>query len=77
VPTYAEIASVTGDGTELTGINELFKLKNNSVSSLVQQVEKSFHEIRDELARWRQILAVPYQEYLVSRSLVSGSQELH
>lgn len=44
---------------------------------LVQQVEKCFHEIRDELERWRQILAVPYQEYLVSQSLSSGSQELH
>lgn len=35
-PTYAEIASVTKDGTELTGINELFKLKINSVSSMVR-----------------------------------------
>lgn len=31
----AEIASVTKDGTELTGINELFKLKIDSVSSMV------------------------------------------
>lgn len=35
-PTYSEIASVTGEGTELTGINELFKLKNLSVSSMVR-----------------------------------------
>jgi hypothetical protein len=67
VPTYAEIASVTRDGTELTGINELFKLKNNSVSSLVHYAELFLHEIRDELARWRIILAVPYREYLSSK----------
>ena len=35
-PSYAEIASVTADGTELTGLNELFKLKKSSVSSLVR-----------------------------------------
>ncbi len=35
-PTYSEIASVALDETELTGINELFKLKNNSVSSMVR-----------------------------------------
>jgi site-specific DNA recombinase len=35
-PSYAEIMSVTADGTELTGLNELFKLKNSSVSSLVR-----------------------------------------
>jgi hypothetical protein len=36
IPTYAEIASVTNDGTGLTGINELFKLKGMPVSSLVR-----------------------------------------
>jgi site-specific DNA recombinase len=35
-PTYAEIASVTLDETELTGMNELFKLKFDSVSSMVR-----------------------------------------
>jgi hypothetical protein len=35
-----------------------------SVLTLVQQVLKSYHEIRDEIVRWRQILEVPYKEYL-------------
>jgi len=30
----------------------------------VQQVQKSLHIIRDEIARWRNILEVPYQEFL-------------
>lgn len=38
-------------------------------SHLVQQVLKSYHQIRDELIRWRQILEVPYQEYLQAQSL--------
>ena len=32
-------------------------------SKLVQQVGKSLHLISDEIAGWRDILAVPYQEY--------------
>lgn len=35
-PSYAEILSVTAEGTPLTGLNELFKLKNDDVSSLVR-----------------------------------------
>jgi len=34
---------------------------------LVQQVGKSLHLIRDEVARWREILEIPYGEYLLSR----------
>lgn len=34
-PSYAEIASVTKEGTDLPKLHELFKLKNQSVSSLV------------------------------------------
>lgn len=34
---------------------------------MVQEAEKSLHEISGEIARWRDILAVPYQEYLLSR----------
>lgn len=34
---------------------------------MVQQLQKSLHEISDEIARWRDILAVPYQEYLLSK----------
>jgi hypothetical protein len=33
----------------------------------VQQVGKSLHLIRDEIARWREILDVPYQEHLLSK----------
>ncbi len=32
---------------------------------LVLRVGQSFHEIRDEIARWRDILTVPYQEHLL------------
>lgn len=35
-PSYAEILSVTSENTQLTGLNELFKLKNDDVSSLVR-----------------------------------------
>jgi hypothetical protein len=35
-PSYAEIASVTGDVREITGLNELFKIKEGSVSSMVR-----------------------------------------
>jgi len=35
-------------------------------NDLVQQVGESFHQIRDEVARWRNILEVPYQEHLRS-----------
>lgn len=34
---------------------------------MVQQVQKSFHPIRDEIARWRKLLEVPYQEYLLAK----------
>jgi len=34
---------------------------------MVQQVQKSFNEIRDEIERWKEILAVSYQEYLNSK----------
>jgi hypothetical protein len=34
---------------------------------LVQSLRKSLHEISDEIARWRNILAVSYQEYLLPR----------
>jgi hypothetical protein len=32
---------------------------------IVPEVGKSFQQIRDEIGRWREILAVPYQEYMV------------
>ncbi len=34
---------------------------------LVQHVDQSFHIIRGELERWRELLAVPYQDYLLGR----------
>ena len=36
-------------------------------SKMVQRVGKNLNLIRDETIRWRDILEVPYQEYLVSR----------
>jgi len=30
------------------------------------QIENSLHPIGDEIVRWREILAVPYQEYLLA-----------
>lgn len=32
---------------------------------LVQHQDKSLHPISDEIERWRVILAVPYQEYVL------------
>ena len=34
---------------------------------MVHQVSKSLNLISDEIARWRKILELPYQEYLLSR----------
>lgn len=39
----------------------------SDISHVVQQVGKSLHLIRGEVVRWREILAVPYQEYLLSK----------
>lgn len=36
-------------------------------SHLVHSLQKSLHEISGEMARWRDILAVPYQQYLLNR----------
>ena len=45
-----------------------YKLKclKNDWIKLVQQVGKSLHPIADEIARWRKILEMPYQEYLLA-----------
>ena len=34
---------------------------------LVQYMGKNLHLIRDEIARWKEILSVPYQEYLCGK----------
>jgi len=34
------------------------------IAELVQHVLKSYHEISDEISRWRLLLEVSYQEYL-------------
>lgn len=34
---------------------------------MVHQVGKSLHPIRDEIARWRKVLDIPYREYLLSK----------
>ena len=56
-------------GRELEFIHAETKQKTSTrlVLGLVQSLRKSFHEIRGEIDRWRQILEVPYQEYLSSR----------
>ena len=36
-----------------------------SMLYMVQDISESFHLIRDELARWSDILAVHYQEFLL------------
>ncbi len=36
-------------------------------SKLVHYLGENLHHIRGEIARWRDILAVPYQEYLLDR----------
>lgn len=33
---------------------------------MVRYLGENLYLIRDEIARWRDILAVPYQEYLLS-----------
>jgi hypothetical protein len=55
-------------------ISPLYRLATNKkdaeasdLARLVQQVGKSLHQIRDEIARWRVILDVPYQDYLLSK----------
>ncbi len=53
-------------------VSELYRLatkkKDTEVSEnslMVQQVRKSLHLIRDEIALWRKILDVPYREHLL------------
>lgn len=43
------------------------KAKGSRDEHLVQLARKHLHEIRGELVRWKIILAVPYQEYLLSK----------
>ena len=43
------------------------KPTKRSILYLVHQVGESLQLIRDEVARWRKILEVPYQEYLLSK----------
>ena len=42
----------------------------------VQQILKSFHPIRDEIAQLREMLTVPCQDYLLSY-LRAGGYTLH
>lgn len=37
------------------------------MTKLVHLLGEKFHIIGDEIDRWREILAVPYQEYLLGR----------
>ena len=57
-----EISVLYSLATNKKDLSELEK------SFMVHYIEKSFHEIRGELSRWREILAVPYQEYLATLS---------
>lgn len=41
--------------------------ETSSLTQMVQHVSKSLHPIRDEIAGWRTILEVPYQEYVLNR----------
>jgi hypothetical protein len=36
---------------------------------MVQYLGKSLHTITDELLRWKIILEIPYQEYLLNRKV--------
>ncbi|MNH49978.1 hypothetical protein D3C73_15780 [compost metagenome] len=38
------------------------------IINLVHQVKKCFHEIRDEIGRWKSLLEVPYQQYLLEKA---------
>lgn len=39
---------------------------DTGVISMVRHLLKNFHLIADEIARWRDILEVPYQQYLLA-----------
>ena len=41
-------------------------LPDSEKSFMVQHVGKKLNEIGSEISRWRDILAVPYKEYLLS-----------
>jgi hypothetical protein len=42
-------------------------LPETEKSFMVRYMGENLHEISSEIARWRDILAVPYQEYLLGR----------
>jgi hypothetical protein len=38
-----------------------------NASTMLQQCQKYFHQISDEMDQWREILEIPYQEYLPNK----------
>jgi hypothetical protein len=44
---------------------------------MVQYCLKSLHQIKDEIARWRKILEVPYQEHTLELKPLSGRRDLY
>lgn len=47
------------------------------ISYLVRVVEKSLHEIEDEISRWKDILAVDYTQYLRGDQNSYPDMDLH
>lgn len=56
-PTYNEIKYGTQNPTQLTGINELFKLKNLSYSEMVTLDHSVYKVIISEIIRWNELLS--------------------
>ncbi len=46
---------------------DLRRAQGLNMQHLVHQAEKSLHQINNEIARWMQILEVPYHRYLLTR----------
>jgi len=44
----------------------LYLIINPMDVNMVQQAGKNLHLLREELARWRIILEIPYREYLLN-----------
>ncbi len=59
--------SLTEVHLRLAKIKGTFENVPHLLLFVVQQLGKNLHLISDEVARWRKILEVPYQEYLLNK----------
>jgi hypothetical protein len=66
-PVNKKTPSMLAEGLSVHLPTPVRGVEGSNKTTLVLEVGKSFHEIRAEIERWREILAVPYQEHSLRR----------